>query len=145
MDLVKGINDFYYRMALCELRMMNGGDSFEGLSYNSILYVNVIALTEQCTASKLAEALGITKSAVTLKVNELARQGVIVRTQSEEDKRVYYLSLSPAMEKACGLYDEVFGEINVKLKEHYSEEELNLFGKILSTISEFDWRQIQNG
>ena len=46
MDLVKEINDFYYHMALYELQVMNGNDYYNGLSYNSLLYINVMEQME---------------------------------------------------------------------------------------------------
>ena len=108
MDLVKEINDFYYHMALYELQVMNGNDYYNGLSYNSLLYINVMEQMEECTVSKMADVLKITKSAVTLKINELVKQGVVGKKQSEKDKRVYFLELSPHMEQIGGVYDQVF-------------------------------------
>ena len=57
MDLVKEINDFYYHMALYELQVMNGNDYYNGLSYNSLLYINVMEQMEECTVSKMADVL----------------------------------------------------------------------------------------
>ena len=108
MDLVKEINDFYYHMALYELQVMNGNDYYNGLSYNSLLYINVMEQMEECTVSKMADVLKITKSAVTLKINELVKQGVVVKKQSEKDKRVYFLELSPHLEQIVGVYDQVY-------------------------------------
>lgn len=142
MNITSEINNFYYRMALHELQMMNEGDYYNGLSYNSILYINVIALMEEdCTVSGLAEALKVTKSAVTLKVNELVRQGAVERVQSEEDRRVYRLKLTPGMRRTVGLYDQVFDRIGSEIRKKYSEEELKLFGEILHTISGYEWRK----
>lgn len=70
MDIVKGVNDFYYHMSLYELQVMNGNDYYNGLSYNSILYINVMEQMKECTVSKIADALKITKSAVTLKKSD---------------------------------------------------------------------------
>ena len=134
MDIVKGVNDFYYHMSLYELQVMNGNDYYNGLSYNSILYINVMEQMDECTVSKIADALKITKSAVTLKINELVKQGVVIKKQSEKDKRVYYLELSPHMEQVLGIYDQVFYKIESELKEKYSQEQLDTFGEVLKTI-----------
>ena len=56
MDIVKGVNDFYYHMSLYELQVMNGNDYYNGLSYNSILYINVMEQMKECTVSKIADA-----------------------------------------------------------------------------------------
>ena len=45
----------------------------------------------ECTVSTLANTLHITKSAVTIKVNELERLGMVTKTRSETDRRVIQL------------------------------------------------------
>lgn len=142
MDIAEEINYFYYKMALHELQVMNEGDGYQGLSYNSILYLNVIDQIDSCTVSKLAEALSITKSGVTLKINELVRQGAVIKTQSEKDRRVYFLALSPEMKQTIALYDDVLRKIERKLKSAYSAQELALFGEILHTISGYEWGKL---
>lgn len=84
MGIVKEINNFYYHMALYELQVMNGNDYYNGLSYNSLLYINVIEQMKECTVSKMAAVLKITKSAVILKINELVKQGVVVKSRAKK-------------------------------------------------------------
>lgn len=144
MDLTKEINDFYYHMALHELQIMNESDYYNGLSYNSLLYINVVAQMENCTVSKIADALNITRSAVTIKLNELAKQGAIVKTQSEDDKRVFFIKLSPDMEKKTRIDDRVFCRIGADLQKKYSQRQLKLFQEILHTISTYQWGDTGN-
>lgn len=144
MSITNEINDFYYHMSLFELQAFHEGELFKGLSYNSILYLNVIDLTTDCTISKLAKLLNITKSAVTLKINELEKQGVITKTQSSKDKRVYYLTISPDMKHTFSLYDKAIAQIEETLKKKYSKEELQTFEKIMHTISDYDWENFKN-
>ena len=144
MTVTDKMNSFYYHMSLYELQMMNGSDCFNGLSYNSVLYINVIDQFENCTVSKLAEALHITKSAVTIKINELVRQKLVIKEQSPLDKRVYYLRLSPDTAHAMGLYDEIFQKTENELRKRYTEEQLELFGDILQTVSGYNWRELKN-
>lgn len=143
MNVTNEINYFYYRMSLHELQIMNENDYYKGLSYNSLLYINVIEQMENCTASKIAEVLNITKSAVTLKLNELVKQGAVIKTQSEEDRRVFFIKLSPHMQKVMSIYDEIFEKIEKNLYKNYSKEQLDLFGEILHTISNYEWKQIK--
>lgn len=144
MDIVKEVNNFYYHMALYELQVMNGDDYFHGLSYNSLLYINIIEQMEKCTVSRIAETLHVTKSAVTMKINELAKQGLVIRKQSSQDKRVYYLELSPEITRVMGIYDEVFIKIEKELKKEYTEEELGQFCRIMQSISSYEWRKMKD-
>lgn len=142
MNITQEVNYFYYHMSLYELRLMNGEDFFHGLSYNSLLYVNVIDQMQECTVSKLSKALGVTKSAVTLKINELVKQGVVTKVQSSEDRRIYYLTLSPETRELMQGYDAIFGGIERELRKQYTQEQLEQFGQILHTISGYDWNTI---
>lgn len=144
MDITNVVNEFYYHMALYELQVMNGDDYFRGLSYNSLLYINVIEQMEECTVSRIAETLHVTKSAVTMKINELAKQGLVIRRQSSQDKRVYHLELSPDMARVMGIYDEVFMKIEKELKKEYTEEELGQFCRIMQSISSYEWRKMKD-
>ncbi|MEE0515783.1 MAG: MarR family transcriptional regulator [Emergencia sp.] len=129
------INRLYYEETIHELavRNRNGG---EKISYNSIMYIDAITYLQDCTVSKLADRLHISKPAVTMKVNELLRQGLIEKEQSEEDRRVFFL-------RAKARTDEFFPEYNTALKaaenyisDRYTEEEMEIFERILTDASE---------
>lgn len=141
MDLLGEMNYFYYRSSMYELRLMSENEYYNGLSYNSMMYLNVIEQMRHCTVSKLAGALKVTRSAATLKVNELVRQGAVVKTQSEDDKRVFYLRLSPGMERTVGVYTRIFKNMEGALLQKYTPEEMALFAKILHDISEQEWEK----
>ena len=74
MELQKALDTFYYSTALCDLRLMNKQFVDKNITYNSLLYLELIFSMEgKCTASKIAELLYISKPAVTLKINEFGR------------------------------------------------------------------------
>ena len=81
MELRRALDSFYYSTALCDLRLMNRQFIDENITYNSLLYLELIyAMDGRLTASKIAEMLCVSKPAVTLKINELIRQGLVVKT-----------------------------------------------------------------
>lgn len=142
MSFFKDLNYFYYKMSLYELQMANENNPYYNLSYNTLLYLNIISQTKECTITKIAEMLNITKSAVTIKVNELVKQNIITKIQNEKDKRIFYLSVTPEIKKTLNFYDNISKKIEMKLKEKYSKEEMEIFSKILHTISEYEWRNL---
>ena len=139
MKFLDTINHFYYQMSLRELRMTKDAGSYKELTNNSMVYLDVISQTEQCTVSKLADALGITKSAVTMKVNELVKRGFLVKTQSATDKRVFYLTLHPEMQDIYDRFDNIFTSIGRKMERKYTPEELSLFCRMLSDVADCEW------
>ena len=135
----EAMNYFYYRTSINELRWMNiGNEGGGGLTYNSLLYLNVIAYTPECTISKLAEIVRITKPAVTIKVNELVKRGCVVKERSAIDKRVYYLHLSPSMEELYGMFDRLGASTEKMLLSCYTVEDLELFSKMLRDIANYE-------
>ena len=57
----------------------------------------------QLIASRLAELLGITRSAVSQIVNKLEKEGVVCRTPSDSDKKIAYVKIS---DEALDTYNE---------------------------------------
>lgn len=135
MKIKKTIKDYYYKMTLNELKLMNHDEDEWDISYNSLLYLDLISMTPQCTGSILAELLGISKSAVTLKINELIKQNLVVKERSEVDRRVYYLRTSEENEKYYAMYDRSLDSAIKSIKNKYSEKELDVFCSILTDIN----------
>ena len=53
MDLRQALDRFYYSTALCDLRLMNRKFVDETITYNSLLYLELIFTMEgRCTASR---------------------------------------------------------------------------------------------
>ena len=104
------------------------------VSYHSLLYLDLIALKEKCTASYLAQALNITKSAVTIKLNEMMEHGLIEKRQSEEDKRVFYLSVREDIAEEYKQYDRITCRAAQKLAQRFSPQELAKFCEMLEAF-----------
>ena len=106
------MKSFYYSNALCDLRLMNEKIRDNNLTYNSLLYLELINIMDgKCTVSKLAEMLNVSKPGVTLKLNELCKHDYVIKTQGKEDKRKSYLSVN--IEKLCRML-RILTNINIK-------------------------------
>jgi Transcriptional regulators len=134
MRLHDALNRFYYDQTLNELRLMNENTLYPNITYNSLLYLDLIAYREDCTASYLAKALNISKSAVTIKVNELIRQGLVVKTRSEADRRVYYLHVSPEVEEDYRRYDRRLDNAVRAVTQRYGDDEVEQLCDMLDLI-----------
>lgn len=135
MKLKDSINKFYFDMTINELRLMNSKPLYPDITYNSLLYLDIISFQENCTVSYLAEALNISKSAVTVKINELIRQGFVKKTQSIKDKRIFYLSLNEKIIEEYKIYDQKLHETIKSIEKKYSEAEINIFCEMLDLMS----------
>lgn len=129
------INRLYYEETIHELTMRNSAAG-EKISYNTIMYIDAITYIPECTVSKLAERLQISKPAVTMKVNELLRQDLIEKEQSKEDKRVYYLRPKALSGEMFPEYDAALTKTEQYIAEKYTEEEIEIFERIFSDAAE---------
>lgn len=144
MDLRKALNAFYYSSALCDLRLMNKKFLDQNISYNSLLYLELIhAMGGKCTASKIAEMLYISKPAVTLKVNELIRQGFVIKTEDPKDRRQNLLSINVDMIPHYRVYQQQDDKAYHTLTEKFSQEDIEKFCKMLYVLTEINFEEIE--
>ena len=107
------------------------------LTYNSMLYLNIIsAHPRKYTASNIADMLHISKPSVTQKINELEKDGYILKIQSNSDKRAYYLTVTEkAFPKKVALL-RADNEIEEIFKKAYTEKQVAKFFEMMSFISD---------
>ncbi len=143
MELRKALDTFYYSTALCDLRLMNKQFVDENITYNSLLYIELIyTMNGICTASKLAELLHVSKPGVTLKLNELLRQGLITKTPDPNDKRKNYLSVNDEAVPQYKVFRRQDSEAIRRITDRFSSEEIGKFCEMLSVISDINFEEI---
>ncbi len=85
-------------------------------------------------SSRLANTLGITRSAVSQMVNKLEEREIVCRVPDKTDRKIAYIELS---EKAQGIYDRMKERVNLflrKILEKLGEEKI---GNFLTSANEF--------
>lgn len=143
MELRKSLDTFYYSSALCDLRLMNKQFVDENITYNSLLYIELIyTMNGTCTASKLAELLHVSKPGVTLKLNELLRQGLITKNPDPNDKRKNYLSVNDDAIPQYKVFRRQDSEAIKRITERFTPEEVGKFCEMLDIISEINFEEI---
>ncbi len=146
-ELMETMGRYHYALTLTDLSVMASGRDGRGLTYNDILYLNLIDYIPDCTASKIADVLHVAKSSVTIKVNDLCDKGYVERIPSETDGRVRYLVLS---KETGALYREEDSRISAAISDvrsRYSESEMRSFCEIMDALSEsiIESGEIPNG
>lgn len=143
MDLEKALDSFYYSTALCDLQLMNKQFIEENITYNSLLYLELIfSMKGKCTASKIAELLHVSKPAVTLKINALIRQGLVIKIPDPDDHRQNLLIVNEEAIPKYKVYRRQDSEAIVRIKEIFSEEDIRKFCRMLDIISAINYEDI---
>ncbi len=142
-SLTKTLDKLSHDTSLSELKFLYSNNKSNDLSYHDTLYLNLIdAHPNKYTSSYIADLLKISRPAVTQKINELAKKGYIIRTQSETDKRIYYLSINPES-SYCDNSIKVFDtEVENKAIETYGEDKVDLLCEMLEFICDMYSEQI---
>ncbi len=130
------LDKIFHDMSLSELKRAYSKNNSGDLSYHDLLYLNIIETHQNLyTASQIADMLNITRPSVTQKINELCKKGYIIRTQSEKDKRVFYLATNPEKSDFFDSCAEQSLQAEHILYEKYGEQNIDLFCRILEDLS----------
>ncbi len=135
--LTKSLKRISHDTALYELKRLYSHDKKSNLSYHDTLYLNIIeAHPNKYTSSQIADLLKITRPSVTEKINQLCKKGYILRTQSETDKRVFYLSINPNSPKDYETTESYEGEIESAVLAKFGEDKVDLLCEMIEYLSD---------
>ncbi len=98
--------------------------------------VEVIYALERPTINELANFLNISQPNAAYKVASLVKKGYVVKVQSEEDKREYYLELTDRFYDYLKIKNEYVDLVVSRFSERFNDEDiekLEYFFKVIST------------
>ena len=114
------------------------GDSsgFSSLTISQLQYIDAIHVLGMPAITEIANKLNITKASVTAGINKLIDMGYLTKTQSEEDKRVFNVSLTAAGQELTKAKTQALKEYGEFITEVLSEEEARQFEVIIKKLVE---------
>jgi DNA-binding MarR family transcriptional regulator len=114
------------------------GDSsgFSSLTISQLQYIDAIHALGTPAITEIANELNITKASVTAGVNKLIDMGYLTKTQSEEDKRVFHVSLTAAGQQLTVAKAQALQEYAEFITQVLSEEEARQFEAIMKKLVE---------
>jgi DNA-binding MarR family transcriptional regulator len=122
-------------LSLKNIQSKVGDDSgLSKLTVHQFQYIDAIYQQGEPTITEIADRLKITKASVTTGINRLIALGYVIKKQSNEDKRVFHVSLTEASRqliKAKYLALKEYGEF---IDAALSEEEARQFIAILTKL-----------
>ncbi len=127
----KAILKYIKEIEIHDFKIQTQSNFYSKLSYSTRKYLTLLSFSEYNTISDIARMLGLTKSAVTLKMNELEKQGLIKREQSEKDRRVFYIRVTQIVKGVWKESDEIFEKITRKTDKKFADKEIDSFFEIL--------------
>lgn len=130
--LVKLFNEI---MAIEEKAIITG--EFKDISNNDMHIIEAIGIGQPKNMSTVAKALSVTVGTLTIAINSLVKKSYVIRTRSEEDRRVVLLSLLPLGVKAYEHHKEFHEKMIHATIAGLNKEETKVLVKALTNLSEY--------
>jgi DNA-binding MarR family transcriptional regulator len=108
------------------------GDDITHEQHYTLRYISGV---DVCTSTELAEVFEVKKSAITGIINRLVERGLINRSRDDNDRRVIYLSLTPAGKE---LYEKTQDKIHSLVESiitKFDEQEIKAFLKTYEKLN----------
>lgn len=98
--------------------------------------MEIIYAMNNPTVNEFASMTDISSPNAAYKVNNLVKKGYLKKVQSEEDKREYHLEVTQKYIDYYNISYQYVGEVMNRLKDRFTEEELDTLQRILTTMSD---------
>ena len=105
-----------------------------GLNTTENFYAEIIFLLNHPTISEFANYLNISLPNANYKINSLAKKGYVKKIMSPDDRREIRLELTNKFTDYYGLNDEDNSMMLDKIKENFTEEEVNKLDEMINKI-----------
>lgn len=112
-------------------------EEFSDMTNNDMHIVEAIGLGEVKRSSEVARLMSVTTGTLTRAVDGLVEHGYVVRTRSDKDKRVVYLTLTERGKAAFEHHKRFHEDMVANVKANLSEEELAILIRSLNHLSEY--------
>jgi DNA-binding MarR family transcriptional regulator len=135
MDLIACVEQVYFSMVTNELQRMRSNGLYRGVSYNGLLYMDLIRHMPDATVSSIAQTLGVAKSSVSQRISELESKGLVVRHKDEHDARISHVGIAPDAIDDVSAIDTSIREAVQSLSKEYNEKEILIGCAMLSSVA----------
>ncbi len=127
------ISNYFWRESISNINrtLQNESSSF---NMNDYYYLTQIYEMGKPKLGDLAAKLSLTKPAISAMVKRLERNELVIKTQSEEDRRVYFLQLS---EKGLAIIEgdyRLYERLADLLKDTFSNEQIGVLSDSLDRV-----------
>lgn len=98
--------------------------------------MEIIYALKRPTVSEFAEFANLSSANAADKVNNLIRKGYLNKVQSEEDKRIYYLEVTPKYIDYYNISYQYLKVVMDRVSQKFTPDELKTMEKILKVMDE---------
>lgn len=117
-------------------------EEFKDITNNDMHIIEAIGIDEPKNMSMVSKKMSVTMGTLTIAVNGLVNKGYVLRTRSDVDKRVVFISLTEKGVKAYEHHAKFHKEMIEQVVKTFDEKEIPLvvesLGNLLKFFKEWD-------
>lgn len=112
-------------------------EEYKDITNNDMHIIEAVGIGEPKNMSEIAKSLSVTVGTLTTNMNGLEKKGYIVRTRSNEDKRVVFTTLTERGKKAFFHHRDFHKEMIKAAVAGLEDDEKRLLYKCLIKLDDF--------
>lgn len=139
-DSIGFIANHLWMESIKNLKIYLSESELKSFSSNDYYYLTTIYYMGKPNFSQVAEALNLTKPAISVFVSKLIKMGLIEKVQSEEDKRMYYVCITQKGENIIKGDEALYNQFDLLIKKLTGDNEKyafleNLLVEVVNSLS----------
>ena len=133
LELVEAVDSLTELMGNFQNQILSG--DLKSFTLRQLYYIELINKHQNISVSEIAKMLDVKKSTVSVAINQLIDRDIVIKIQSNEDKRFYFLRLTPKGEDIIKIHMQVHKNAIKKILNVLNEDEVKSFIKIVDKIT----------
>ncbi len=133
LELVESMDKLSDLMRKFQTQLRSG--DLKEYTLRQLYYIELIDKNQGISVSELAKKLEVKKSTVSIALNQLIDLGIVNKIQSNQDKRFYFLQLTPKGNQIMEMHKQVHKNTIKKISKILNPEEVENFVKIVNKIT----------
>lgn len=133
LELVEAIDKLSELTEKFQTQILSG--DLKEFTLRQLYYIELINKHENIRVSEIAKMLDVKKSTVSVAVNQLIEQGIVTKIQSDADKRVYFLQLTPKGKDIMKIHMHVHRNAIKNILKVLDQEEVEGFIETVNKIT----------
>jgi DNA-binding MarR family transcriptional regulator len=135
LELVETIDKLSEFIEKFQTQLLSG--DLNGYTLRQLYYIELINKHENISVSELAKMLDVKKSTISIAINQLINRDIVTKTQSTNDKRFYFLQLTPKGKDIMKIHMKVHKNAIKQIINILNQKEVENFIKIANKITIF--------
>ncbi len=133
LELVESMDKLSDLMRKFQTQLRTG--DLKEYTLRQLYYIELIDKNQGIRVSELSKKLDVKKSTVSVAINQLIDMGIVIKIQSNSDKRFYSLQLTPKGNQIMEMHKQVHKNTIKKISKILNPEEVENFVKIVNKIT----------